>query len=60
MKVSSLRAFLDGFRDDDEVAIGITVDEKENHIVTYDVSFGVCEGKDPMLETVVYSSEIKE
>lgn len=60
MKVSSLRAFLEGFNDNDEVAIGVTVDKKENHIVTYDVSFGVCEGKEPILETVLYISEFKD
>lgn len=57
MKISSLKSILEGFNDNDEVAISIRVNDNKVPIITYDVSFGKSENKELMLEVNVHYAD---
>ncbi|MEA4920395.1 MAG: hypothetical protein VB078_05715 [Clostridiaceae bacterium] len=57
MTVSGLKTILEGFSDNDEIAVAITVNNHEIPVVTYDIGFGASEHDELMLEVAVYSSD---
>jgi len=51
MKVSDLRAFLDSFSDDQEIAVSISTSENDKHpMITYAIGFGESEFGEPELQ----------
>jgi len=60
MKISSLKTILEGFNDNDEVVVAITVNDNKIPVITYDVSFGVSEHEEFMLEVMVNSSDFDD
>lgn len=57
MTISNLKAILEGFNDNDEVTVAITVNDSKAPIITYDVSFGISEHKELMLEVNVHDTD---
>ena len=60
MKISSLKTLLEGFNDNGEVAVAITVNDNKIPVITYDVSFGASEHDELMLEVTVNSSDLND
>ncbi len=57
MTISSLKAILEGFSDNDEVAVAITVNNQKNPVITYDVGFAKNEYGELVLKVAVSSSD---
>lgn len=60
MKISDLRTILDGFNDNDEVAVAITVNDKKDAVVTYDLGYGVDEHGGLVFEVAVYDANFDD
>ena len=57
MKVSDLKTILEGFNNDDKIAVAITVNNKNVPVITYDIEFDMGEYGGLVLETAVYDAD---
>ena len=60
MKISSLKALLKEFDDNDEIAVSIAIGDNKIPVITYDISFGVNEHEGFVLEVHISSSDFDE
>ena len=57
MKISDLKTILEGFKDDDEVAVAIKVNDNKLPVVTNDISYGISEHGELMFEIALYDAD---